>query len=214
MGQGVSGNSPLPFSPTLCRQHRVIKMVAHRSRVLLFLLLVLIVSYPVSAQNTAAQPKFSSAFTDLGKECKNAFKRVGEGQDMPLKCKGYGQYYMYIYYSAFASHISIKTNNGDDFIYLSPEKIEFSDQKNNKIEWRLADGKPFAVILKVSRYDDKAQDNGENPYQDKYKIGELFIIKGLKGYEHINFEVDAQTTPEAITKARELADNAFLKSRP
>lgn len=133
---------------------------------------------------------------------------------MPLKCKGYGQYSIYIYFSALASHISIKTKGTDDFIYLSAEKLDYSDQKDNKIEWRLADGKPFAVILKVARYNDKVQDNGENPYQDKYKIGELYKIKGLKDYEHIDFEVDATTTPTALTQARELADNAFLKTRP
>ena len=179
-----------------------------------FLILCTIATDPLAAQNIVGQPKFSSAFTDLGKECKDAFKQVGEGQDMPLKCKGYGQYYIYIYYSAFASHISIKTKVGDDVIYLSPEKLDYSDKEGNKIEWRLANGKPFAVILKVSRYDNKVQENGENPYQDKYKVGELFIIKGLKGYEHIDFKVDATTNPNAITKARELADNAFLKTRP
>ena len=189
-------------------------MVAGKSRFPLFLIFLLIASHPVSAQKTAVQPKFSSAFTDLSKECKNAFKQVDEGQDMPLKCKGYGQYSIYIYYSAFASHISIKANKGDDFIYLSPEKLDYSDKEGNKIEWRLANGKPFAVILKVSRYDNKVQENGENPYQDKYKVGELFIIKGLKGYEHIDFTVDVTKNQNAIQKARELADNAFLKTCP
>jgi hypothetical protein len=191
-------------------------MVAGTSRILLFLLFVLFVlitSYLVSAQE-ATHPKFSSAVTDLSKDCRKAFKQVGEGQDMPLNCKGYGQYYIYIYYSALASHIGVKINKGDDFIYLSPEKLDYSDQKNNKIEWRLADGKPFAVILKVSRYDDKVQENGENPYQDKYKVGELYIVKGLKGYENIDFKVDATKNQNAVKNARDLADNAFLKSRP
>jgi len=186
-------------------------------RILFFSLVFLVIftSGALQAQNVMGQPKITSAVTDLSKECKNAFKKVGEGQDMPLKCKGYGQYYVYIYYSALASHISIKSlNNKDDFIYLSPEKIDFSDQKDSKIEWRLADGKPFAVILKISRYDDKVQENGENPYQDQYKIGEFFLVKGLKGYEHIDFTVDARTTPDALTRARELADAAYLKSHP
>ena len=191
-------------------------MATPKTTVLLFLVLLVIISpYALEAQNLTGRPVISSAFTDLSKECKNAFKKVGEGQDMPLKCKGAGQYYIYIYYSALASHISIKSlNNTDDFIYLSPEKIDFSDQKDSKIEWRLADGKPFAVILKVSRYDDKVQDNGENPYQDQYKIGESYLVKGLKGYESIDFEVDAKSTPSALSQARELADAAYLKSRP
>jgi len=178
------------------------------------ILLGIISSYPLKAQNNIGQTRFSSAFTDLSKECQAAFKTVGEGQDMPLKCKGCGQYYVYIYYSAFASHISIKANKGDDSIYLTAEKLNYSDKKDSKIEWRLAEGKPFAVILKVARYSEEAQDMGENPYKDKYKIGESLLVKGLKGYEHLNFEINAKTTPDAITKARELADTAYLKSRP
>ena len=189
--------------------------MAYRPSMMIFLLLcvALLGAYPLEAQDVSGPPKLASAYTDLSRECKNALKAVGEGQDMPLKCKGYGKYYVYIYYSALASHISIKTVNRDDFIYLSPEKLDFSDNRDSKIEWRLADGKPFAVILKVSRYDDTVQENGENPYQDKHRVGDLWLVKGLKGYEYIDFKVDARATPAALSKARELADNAFLKTR-
>ena len=37
-------------------------------------------------------------------------------------------------------------------------------------------------------------------------------IRGLKGYEYIAGEVDAKTQ-DANLKAREIADNAFLKGR-
>ena len=120
---------------------------------------------------------------------------------------------MYIYYSALASHVSIKTSNKDDFIYLAAEKLDFSDNRDSKLEWRLADGKPFAVILKVSRYDQAVQEKGENPYEDAHKIREFYLVKGLKGYENIDFEVDAQANPAALAQARELADAAYLKSR-
>jgi hypothetical protein len=189
-------------------------MVTRLGLVVLFLLVLAIIGPPsLAARHTPGQPQFSSAFTDLSKECRNAFKSVGEGQDMPLKCKGYGPYYVYIFYSAFASHLSIKTTGSDDFIYLAPEKLNYSDQKDSRIEWRLADGQPFAVILKVSHYDDKAQEMGANPYQDKYKIGEVLLIIGLKGHRDIDFQVDANT-PDAPAKARGLADHAYLKSQP
>ncbi len=35
------------------------------------------------------------------------------------------------------------------------------------------------------------------------------IVRGLKGFEDIDFKVDAKT-PNANVKARELADNAYL----
>ena len=60
----------------------------------------------------------------------------------------------------------------------------------------------------MSIYNQEIQDFGENLYQKKYKIGELIIINGLKGYEHIDFEINIKTTTDAITKARELADRA------
>ncbi|MFZ2090036.1 MAG: hypothetical protein WAU47_15815, partial [Desulfobaccales bacterium] len=178
------------------------------------LLLGVLSSFPFEAQSVAAQPKFSSAFTNLSTDCRDALKSVGEGQDMPLKCKGYGQYYIYIYYSAFASHIAVKTKGNDDnTIHVTAEHVDFSDKGDSKVEWRLADGKPFAVIIKVSRYNKEVQDTGENPYQDKYKIGEAIIVKGLTGYNHIDFNVDART-PNAFAEARKLADDAYLKSRP
>lgn len=41
---------------------------------------------------------------------------------------------------------------------------------------------------------------------------ETLVIKGLKGYRQIDFEIDAKT-PAANERARELADNAFLQAR-
>jgi hypothetical protein len=163
------------------------------------------------AHDYGAETRFSSIFTFLNTDCKNAFKEVGEGQDMPLKCKGYGGYYIYIFYSAFASHITINTIDENDSIDLAIESINYTDKKGNKIEWRLANGEPFAVILKISKYNEKVLDSGENPYKNKYKIGESLIIKGLKGFDHIDFEVNLKATTDAITKARKLADRAYLK---
>lgn len=158
------------------------------------------------ASNPAA-PNFTSAYTDLNKDCKNAFKEVGEGQDMPLRCKGYGGYYLYIYYSAWASHINAQMQGNDDVtISLAMQELSYSDAKGRKVEWRMANGKPFAVILRVSHY--KESTNGENPFDEKLKTGESLLVKGLKGYEHIDGSVDART-PDANTKARQLADSQY-----
>jgi len=46
-------------------------------------------------------------------------------------------------------------------------------------------------------------DEGENPYQDKYKVGEFIFVKGSKGYENIDFVIDVKTTTKAFGKARE-----------
>jgi hypothetical protein len=161
----------------------------------------------------AAGPAFTSAYTDLNKDCKAAMKedQVGGGQDMPLRCKGYGGYYLYIGYSAWASHLSVGKVDGSFSTGLVNAGLSYGDEPGRKVEWRMADGKPFAVIARASGYDEnKAAETGDSPYQDKYKTGEWLIVKGLKGYERIDAKVDAKE-PNANEKAREAADSSYAK---
>lgn len=166
------------------------------------------------APPTPAAPAFTSAYTDLNKDCKGAVKEseLGEGQDMPLKCKGYGGYYISIGYSAMASHVGVQMEgDGDYLLGLINAGINYSDEPGRKVEWRMADGKPFAVIIRVTNYDaPKAEAAADSPYQDKYKTGETLVVKGLKGYERIDFTVDAKD-PKANEKAREMADGNYVK---
>jgi hypothetical protein len=138
----------------------------------------------------SAPPKFTSVYTDLSRQCKAAFKEVGEGQDMPLNCKGYGGYRISIGYSAMYAHVAAETLDGKNVIPLTAAQINFDMQKGRKIEWRLANGKPFAVILRV---------------EDK------LFVKGLRGYEKIDYDVDTKMTPNANQQARDLADRAYLQ---
>ena len=193
------------------------KGVAHLSNIrttacLIFILLSGAALQSLGAFHHIHAQQFSSAYTDLNKECRNAVKKVGEGQDMPLRCKGYGGYYIYIYYSAFASHTAAVTRDEQTSLPLATQSLGYSDEKGRKIEWRMAGGQPFAVILRVSLYKEGAGDGGESPFQDKYKTGEALLVKGLKGYEHIDFEVDGKT-PDANAKAREMADRAYAQGR-
>ena len=68
----------------------------------------------------------------------------------------------------------------------------------------MANGKPFAVIMRVADY---AETTDTDAYFGK-KTGEKLIVRGLKGFENIDFEVDAKT-PNANVKAREMADNGY-----
>jgi hypothetical protein len=143
-----------------------------------------------SSKSTA--PKFSSVYTDLNTQCRNAVKEVGEGQDMPLNCKGYGGYRIYIYYSAANAWLAAETSDGKTSIPLTGAQLNYDREKGRKIEWRLANGKPFAVILRVE--------------------GKL-QIRGLKGYEQVVEEVDPKTTANANEQAREIADKAYLERK-
>jgi hypothetical protein len=126
---------------------------------------------------------------------------------MPLACKGVGGYRIYIYYSAMASHISAEKEGGQDPIMLATQSLNYTD-KGGKVEWRMAKEKPFAVIMRIAKYDPPA--DAENQLDEKYKTGEALIVKGLKGYEHIDFEVNAKEA-NANQKARDLADSNYTK---
>ena len=67
----------------------------------------------------------------------------------------------------------------------------------------MANGKPFAVIMRVYEYggNDLCATGGKI-------IGESLIVKGLKGYEQIDGTVDVKT-PNANAKARDLADKGY-----
>lgn len=180
-------------------------------RIFALLCSAILLSLGTLAQRTPSRTyatQFLSVYTDLSKQCRNAFKRVGEGQDMPLKCKGYGGYEIGIGYSAMSSHLVISPVGGDAVVSVMSQPLSYYD--NKKIEWRLANGKPFAVIIRVNRYKDESGNIDAGTYAEQNKTGESLLVKGLKGYENIDGAVDAKL-PDANAKARQLADQSYGK---
>lgn len=180
-------------------------------RILTFISLAIMLSISIITKTTASKPlspKFSSVYTDINKQCKAAFKSVGEGQDMPLKCKGYGGYEIRIDYSAMSSHLRVQPTGGEAVVTLMSQPLNYYD--NKKVEWRMADGKPFAIIVRVNRYKDESGNIDTDTYSEQNKTGESLLVKGLKGYENIDGAVDAKT-PDANFKARQLADEKYGK---
>ncbi|MGB9178589.1 MAG: hypothetical protein WCB68_05015 [Pyrinomonadaceae bacterium] len=164
----------------------------------------------MTSANNASAVNFSSVYTDLNRDCRNALKSVGEGQDMPLRCKGYGGYKISIGFSAMASHLSVDSLDDKYSNSLAMQQLNYDQEKGRKIEWRLADGKPFAVILRVSKYNDANAGTPEY-FSEQNKTGEFLIVKGLKGYEKIDFEVDVKSGGNVNEKARQLADSNYGK---
>jgi hypothetical protein len=156
-------------------------------------------------------PRFTSVYTNLETQCKAvAAGEAPEGVDMPLRCEGYGGYEVRIDFSAASSHLRIQlTGHGaEDSIDLATQPLNYDVKR--KIEWRLADEKPFAVIFRVDQ-----STEGVDPaemWRPENKRGELLLVKGLKGYEHIDFAVDARSR-DANAQARDMADRAYLKGR-
>ena len=153
-----------------------------------------------------AATRFSSTYTALTK-CGSGMTKKEEkeaeknGTDIPTRCKGVGGYDVYIYYSACSSNFSLM--KGDESISLGMQAINWTQKT---VEWRMANGKPFAVIMRKYDYA-----GGEQCATDGKITGESLIVVGLKGYG-ID-EAVATKTPNANVKARELADKAYAKLR-
>jgi hypothetical protein len=161
----------------------------------------------VYAQKNAKTTKFSSVYTNLNKDCKTI--RGGDGQDDAAYCKGVGGYKIYVGAAAAALSIAIQTPEKENIGDIPMQGFDYDTKKIN-VEWRLADGKPFAVIIRIFTYSDEKAN--EFDYFGK-KIGEELKIVGLKGFAGINFNVDAKTT-DANVKARELNNQGSELPKP
>lgn len=159
----------------------------------------------VSAQGAT---RFSSLYSSLTK-CGSGMTKKEEkeaeeqGSDIPTRCRGRGGYDVYIYYSACSSNFSL--TKGEENISLGMQAIEW---KQKTVEWRLANGKPFAIIMRVYDY------AGSDECATGGKItGESLIVRGLKGYEHIEETVKVKGTPNPNVRARELADKGYARPK-
>ena len=161
-------------------------------------MLFLLASVSLSARSGPVSTRFTSAYTTLTK-CGSGMAKKEEreaeknGSDIPTRCKGYGGYDVYIYYSACSSIFTL--DKGDESISLGMQAVNW---KQKTVEWRLGNSKPFAVIMRVYDYagDDLCTSSGKI-------TGSSLIVKGLKGYD-IDETVDAKSTPNPNAKAREL----------
>jgi hypothetical protein len=179
---------------------------------LVFIILFFTFNHSLGSQSKAgvnSAPLFSSAYTDF-KQCGSGLtpqqeKEAAEaGQDLPTICKGYGNYKVSINYSAWYSQITIESADGKGEVTFPPQNISF-DKLERKLEWRLVDNRPFAVILRMDKY----KPSDDDPYRAANKIGEILVVRGLKGYQNISTEIDTKKVPDANLAARRAADAGF-----
>lgn len=166
----------------------------------LFVVLLFLVVY-ASAQKPV---KFTSVYTRLdGKGCRTL--HGGQGTDDAQQCRGVGGYNVEIYYSAATMQISAIRNRDEQGAGIATLNLDF-DYTKVRLEWRLANGKPFAVIMRVPIYDRPK----EGEYFGKV-VGQQLIVAGLIGYD-IDEKIDAKL-PDPNVKARQVADKAFLDKK-
>jgi len=129
----------------------------------------------------AGKPKLTSVFTPLppSKVCKAAEDK--------LQCPGKGDYAITVGKSDTGSYIRVQ--KGELVIDLPDGKL------GRQLEWRMADGVPFAVIASISDGD-----------------GTRLVVRGLEGFGAIGGQVDAKEK-RAAKKAQQLADTGFANAK-
>ena len=135
-----------------------------------------------------------------------AIKEIGkpiEGQEAVLTCQGPSGYRIVVGYSAFSA--GLHAERGDESVSLGKFEGSYVEQ-GRKVEWRLADGKQFAVLLRQNYY--KPTDGDVNPDGKKYFLKTVVSIVGLTGFERVSGEVPAKSA-QANANARALADARF-----
>lgn len=172
-----------------------------------FILIALFTIFCAISAN-AQVAKMTSVYTNLKTDCKPESKV--EDQEVPFICEAVGGFKVRINPAgAWAESIEIIDKSGEQIASLGTHGYGYSVKGKRLVEWRMANGKPFAVIFRVNTYDaEKALEDGDNPYLDKYKTGEKLLVQGLTGYSQIQFEVDAKTK-NANVEAQKLADENF-----
>lgn len=144
---------------------------------------------------------YTSEYTDLKTECKNMEMEDSGGSDIPLVCKGYGGFSVEISYSVYGIFLNIR--KGDKSISLNSSDT-FFDTSKRKLEWRMKNGNPIALILRVKKY--RSGDTSENPFIKKNEIGEFLIVKGIEFPERQYAEINTKKKGHN-TKAQSIADS-------
>jgi hypothetical protein len=145
--------------------------------------------------------KFTSVYTNLGTSCK--FHDGENGTDGYSICKGPTGYRIRIYSAAAATFINAESTGKEGNFSIKMVSLDFNESKT-KVEWRLANGKPFALIMRVPKYGDPA----DSEYIGKV-IGQELVVVGLLGHEKISATFDVKTTG-VNAKAREEADKGYF----
>jgi len=107
--------------------------------------------------------------------------------DDKLQCPGRGDYTVTIGKADSGSYIRVQ--KGELVVDLPDGKL------GRQLEWRMADGVPFAVIATVTDSD-----------------GAHLVVRGLEGYGAIGGRIDAKEK-RAGKKAQQLADEGFANAK-
>ncbi len=154
---------------------------------------------------TVARAQPSSLYTLIDDCARQEVLQVAkdDGQDNIRQCTGPGGYTLTESYSAAGTVRSIAKPGSDFSVTLLPANQNCTIAAyGDKLEWRLADGAPVAVIQRIRCY---------GPYQDtegNYDIksnllGHYLVVRGLFGREtpiDVDINVSEMENPNAAAR--------------
>ncbi len=146
-----------------------------------------------------AKPKLTTKTTGLypSKACKTKIKG-GEGQDPVLTCpavKGFG---VEVFFSATDTHVTVSGGKAGD--------TSINGRIGDKLEWRLADGVPYALLVELAETDQDAEASpAVKPRVSVFAIGDS-IAKGEVAIAAVPKAKLAKEKQRAWAEARTLAD--------
>jgi hypothetical protein len=158
-----------------------------------FLTLTALTQPTLAEAPKAAKPaSITSRTTGLypSKACKVKVKPV-EGGDPLLSCPGLPGYSVEISFSAIDIHVVVQGAGWG---------LSIDGQVGDKLEWRLAGGVPFAVLVAVA-------DSVENDDGTRKNINKRVLVRGLPGFDSVTGVVEDKG--DGWKKARELADGLY-----
>lgn len=159
------------------------------------------------AAKSESKIKFTSVYTTLNsKTCKPISKAKSAEDEIPLICKGYKGYKIFLGEHGLNPPMYIGREISTDLNAWNP--LDFPSfngaEMGQIIEWRLADGEPFAFIIRAE-YDKQDFDTDE-----KGKVNKL-VVQNLRGFAPISVSIDATKNKNANEDARRAADAGYGK---
>ncbi len=155
----------------------------------------------------AAEPKFYSVFTDLSHCTVDASQQDTPGELASKRCTGAGRYEVQLSPSTFEDYLDIRSAQDEFSMALRLRGEEHLEKHGNRLEWRFADGQPFAIIVRTQTFNTSGVLTGEQ-FSNKYKTGDYYVARGLRRHEEISEQVDA-TAPNALDTIRKQVDAAY-----
>lgn len=177
--------------------------------ILYFVCIVGLLKVSITAQTkgvkTRRKASFSSAYTRLNGQ--NSCQPVNmQKDDIAYICNGYKEYKIFVtkdltyVFMYIGKEISPDNDKWKDALPIFlPNQYEW---KGQIIEWRLANGKPFACIVRTIINKEMLEQNGGT---------DTLVVKNLKGFAPINIYIDISKNKNANALARQKADQGYKK---